>query len=200
MNNTRKLVQLALLSFVFIFNANGRGIRLEFGQRFPLPVRTEYSLLSQWERKPVLDSLLIEDMEQDSEWQATGIAECYYTEEHAVDGRRSLRFRTSLVDTAYYRLPMNRTPWNSFKGEQGGYASVGRTFEKLRIGPNSIVCLSGCIYIPLPILFIVFFWNWRTKVLIIILLHRVSTILSKTLFRDNGIMYYGRYHILRGIK
>ena len=38
------------------------------------------------------------------------------------------------------------------------------------------------------------------KVLIIILLHRVSTILSKTLFRDNGIMYYGRYHILRGIK
>ena len=130
MNNTRKLVQLALLSFVFIFNANGRGIRLEFGQRFPLPVRTEYSLLSQWERKPVLDSLLIEDMEQDSEWQATGIAECYYTEEHAVDGRRSLRFRTSLVDTAYYRLPMNRTPWNSFKGEQGGYASVGRTFEK----------------------------------------------------------------------
>ena len=34
MNNTRKLVQLALLSFVFIFNANGRGIRLEFGQRF----------------------------------------------------------------------------------------------------------------------------------------------------------------------
>ena len=41
MNNTRKLVQLALLSFVFIFNANGRGIRLEFGQRFPLPVRTE---------------------------------------------------------------------------------------------------------------------------------------------------------------
>ena len=76
MNNTRKLVQLALLSFVFIFNANGRGIRLEFGQRFPLPVRTEYSLLSQWERKPVLDSLLIEDMEQDSEWQATGIAEC----------------------------------------------------------------------------------------------------------------------------
>ena len=48
MNNTRKLVQLALLSFVFIFNANSRGIRLEFGQRFPLPVRTEYSLLSQW--------------------------------------------------------------------------------------------------------------------------------------------------------
>ena len=29
MNNTRKLVQLALLSFVFIFNANGRGIRLD---------------------------------------------------------------------------------------------------------------------------------------------------------------------------
>lgn len=200
MNNTRKLVQLALLSFVFIFNANGRGIRLEFGQRFPLPVRTEYSLLSQWERKPVLDSLLIEDMEQDSEWQATGIAECYYTEEHAVDGRRSLRFRTSLVDTAYYRLPMNRTPWNSFKGEQGGYASVGRTFEKTQDW-SQFNRLSFWVYIhPTSNPIYCFFWNWRTKVLIIILLHRVSTILSKTLFRDNGIMYYGRYHILRGIK
>ena len=30
MNNTRKLVQLALLSFVFILNANGIGITLVF--------------------------------------------------------------------------------------------------------------------------------------------------------------------------
>ena len=41
MNNTRKLVQLALLSFVFIFNAKGRGIRMEFGQRLQLAVRKE---------------------------------------------------------------------------------------------------------------------------------------------------------------
>ena len=45
MNNTRKLVQLALLSCVFLFNSKGRGIRLEFCQRFTLTVRSEYSLL-----------------------------------------------------------------------------------------------------------------------------------------------------------
>ena len=61
---------------------------------FPLEVPEQNSLLAGWEEKPVLDTKLIEDMEDDSDWIVTGIGEMSYTEERSKDGKRSLRFRT----------------------------------------------------------------------------------------------------------
>lgn len=95
---------------------------------FPLEVPEQNSLLASWERKPVLARLLVDDMEQDAGWQVTGIGEMSYTEERAKDGKRSLRFRTSLRDEEHYRK--NRSQWDSFNGGQGGSSSVRLLFKK----------------------------------------------------------------------
>ncbi len=100
---------------------------MHFG-KFPLPVPEENSLMAGWEKKPVLETRLIDDMEEGSGWQATGIGEMSYSTERSMDGRQSLRFRTSLRDEEHYR--QNRTPWGSFGGTQGGNASVIKKFDK----------------------------------------------------------------------
>lgn len=97
---------------------------------FPLPVPEHNSLLSAWEKKPVAASLLIDDMENDKGWKVTGIGEMTYTTERSKDGKRSLRFRTSLRDEDHYRK--NRTAWNSFSGTQGGNSSVQLIFSGAR--------------------------------------------------------------------
>lgn len=40
-----------------------------------------------------------------------------------------LRYHTSLLDTAHIRAPENRTPWGSFKAEQGGENCVALVFD-----------------------------------------------------------------------
>ena len=94
---------------------------------FPLPVAEQNSLMTQWEKKPVLDKLLLDDMESATGWKVTGIGEMSYSKERAVDGIQSLRFRTSLRDEEHYRK--NRTEWGSFGGTQGGTSSVIKNFE-----------------------------------------------------------------------
>jgi hypothetical protein len=42
-----------------------------------------------------------------------------YTTDRSKDGKKSLRFRTSLRDEEHYKK--NRTEWGSFGGTQGGY-------------------------------------------------------------------------------
>ena len=100
---------------------------LNFGQ-YPLPVPEENSLMAQWEKKPVSESLKIDDMEKDLGWKVTGIGEMSYTNERSKDGRRSLRFRTSLRDEEHYKK--NRTEWGSFGGTQGGSSSVRIQFSE----------------------------------------------------------------------
>lgn len=95
---------------------------------FPLEVPEQNSLLAGWEEKPVLDTKLIEDMEDDSDWIVTGIGEMSYTEERSKDGKRSLRFRTSLRDEEHYRR--NRSKWDSFEAGQGGSSSVRLRFSQ----------------------------------------------------------------------
>lgn len=94
---------------------------LSFG-KYPLPVPEENSLMSQWEKKPVSESLTIDNMEEEKGWKVTGIGEMSYTNERSKDGKKSLRFRTSLRDEEHYRK--NRTEWGSFGGTQGGSSSV----------------------------------------------------------------------------
>ena len=94
---------------------------------FPLTVPVKNSLISQWEKKPVSDTRLIDDMESDKGWKVTGIGEMSYTTERSKDGKRSLRFRTSLRDEEHYRK--NRTAWGSLSGTQGGNSSVQLIFS-----------------------------------------------------------------------
>lgn len=107
-------------------NRKGGKELLQFGP-FPLPVPEQNSLMAQWEKKPVLDTMLLDNMESATGWQVTGPGEMSYTKDRAIDGTQSLRFRTSLRDEEHYRK--NRTQWGSFGGTQGGTASVIKKFE-----------------------------------------------------------------------
>jgi hypothetical protein len=96
-------------------------------ESFPLAVPEENSLMAQWEKKPVHDKMLLDDMESGTGWLSAGIGEVTYTKDRSKDGSQSLRFRTSLRDEEHYRE--NRTEWGSFGGTQGGTASVIKKFD-----------------------------------------------------------------------
>ena len=96
---------------------------------FPLPVDESRSMLSRWAQKEVLDSLLLDDMEQEGRWTVReGKPELSYTRENCKDGTRALRHRMSLVDREY--LAANRTPWGTFLGLQGGWTCVALEFDR----------------------------------------------------------------------
>jgi hypothetical protein len=94
---------------------------------YPLEVPEQNSLMARWEKKAVLGTLLVDDMENDKGWKVTGIGEMNYTEDRSRDGKKSLRFRTSLRDEEHYSK--NRSEWNSFIGGQGGKSSVLLEFD-----------------------------------------------------------------------
>ncbi len=104
----------------------------DFGA-YPLAVPEENSLMAKWEKKPVFESLLVDDMEQEGRWKVTGIGEMSYTQDRAKDGKQSLRFRTSIRDTAYLSLPGNlsesKSQTFSISG-QAGASSVQLRFDK----------------------------------------------------------------------
>jgi hypothetical protein len=97
-------------------------------KQFPLDVPEQNSLMAEWAKKAVHDSRLVDDMESGTGWIVTGIGEMSYTNERSKDGKKSLRFRTSLRDEEHYKK--NRTEWGSFGGTQGGNASVQLKFSE----------------------------------------------------------------------
>ena len=99
-------------------------------EAFPLDVPEENALMTKWENKPVLETRLIDDMEEDKDWHLSGIGEMSYTQDRARDGKRSLRFQTSLRDEEYYR--QHRSEWDSFDGRQGGNSRVQLRFNEPR--------------------------------------------------------------------
>lgn len=102
-------------------------VGLEF-DAFPLEIPEQHALMTKWEEKAILSSQLIDNMENDYDWNLSGIGEMSYTRDRAKDGERSLRFRTSLRDEEYYR--QNRSEWDSFNGRQGGRSSVQLRFTE----------------------------------------------------------------------
>ena len=53
------------------------------GRRFPLPVDESRSMLSRWATKEVLESLLLDDMEQEGRWRVReGKPEISYTRDN----------------------------------------------------------------------------------------------------------------------
>ena len=95
---------------------------------FPLPAPEGNSLMARWEKKPVLDSMLIDDMEHDAGWTVLGIGKVSYTTDRAKDGKRSLRFQTLMRDEGY--VQKHRTEWGSFSGEWGGDAKLQIKFDR----------------------------------------------------------------------
>lgn len=131
MKSIRTYIALVGIMPAFAFCQNSGGNASEFRQEFPLSIPVEDSQLSYWAKKEVKDSLLIDDMEGKLIWKKSeGIATISYTNEHAVDGKQALRFRTSLRDTVHLMRPENRTEWGSFGGQQGGGSKFGITFEQ----------------------------------------------------------------------
>lgn len=99
---------------------------------YPLAIPEQNSLMAKWEKKPVLDSRLIDDMEQEGRWKVTSIGEMTYTGERAKDGKQSLRFRTSVRDSEYLKLPGNQSEWKSQTfsiSGQAGASSVQLRFD-----------------------------------------------------------------------
>lgn len=93
----------------------------------------EHSMLERWAQKPVLASCLVEDMEEEGRWVVRkGSPQLEYTRENVHKGRQAMRLRASLVDSTQLKNPANRTPWNSFCGEQGGETCVALEFEEPR--------------------------------------------------------------------
>ena len=80
----------------------GCGRRTETGSSWPrrplMQAVFENSLMYRNLSKQVYESAVIDDMEVDRNWSATGIAKISYTTERAKDGKRSLRFQTSMRD------------------------------------------------------------------------------------------------------
>ncbi|SKC20645.1 glycoside hydrolase family 9 protein [Dyadobacter psychrophilus] len=117
-----------LFSCFFSFAQNGA----KENSAFPLAVDEQHSLMAAWEKKPVLDSKLVDDMETQGKWKVTSIGQMSYTKDRAKDGKQSLRFSTSMRDTAYLALPGNKNKWGSqffnISG-QAGAASVQLPFE-----------------------------------------------------------------------
>ncbi len=125
-----KKYSILLLSVIIfpLFSCNNKESKdlLQFGS-FPLPVPEENSLMAKWGKKPVQESILLDNMESGSGWQVKGIGELSYTRDQAKDGTQSLQFRTSLRDEEHYRK--NRTEWGSFGGTQGGTSAVLKQFD-----------------------------------------------------------------------
>ena len=101
-------------------------------ESFPLAeAHPERSMLARWAQKEVLDTRLLDDMEQEGRWTVReGKPELGYTRERCVDGVQALRQRVSLVDWDHILDPAERTSWDSFCGEQGGWTSVALEFEE----------------------------------------------------------------------
>lgn len=105
---------------LFLAACQGGGNRQTgFDRPFPLPIPEGRSMLERWAQKPVLDSLLLDDMEGPMRWKALqGEMVLTLTGENARDGGHALRYSGSLRNEAH--IAADRTPWGSFAGEQGG--------------------------------------------------------------------------------
>ncbi len=98
----------------------------EFPRRALIEAPYENSLDARYVSKPVLDSMLVDDMEADRRWTAFGIGKMSYTTDRAKEGKRSLRFQTSLRDEGHLRAYQKN---GAFTGEQGGFTGMRLGFD-----------------------------------------------------------------------
>ncbi len=95
--------------------------------RAPMSEQFENSLRYRELKKHVYESVIVDDMERKSGWKTEGIARISYTDERAIDGTTSLRFRTSLRDEAFLKADYEKN--GSFTADQGGHTRAIREFD-----------------------------------------------------------------------
>lgn len=115
----RKIAWVALLLIAAAAAQIGSGPA--WPRRALIEAPYENSLDARYVSKPVLDSVILDDMETDRPWTVSGIGKMSYTSERARDGKRSLRFQTSMRDEEHLRT--NRKD-GTFTGTQGGSSRV----------------------------------------------------------------------------
>jgi hypothetical protein len=97
----------------------------EWPRRALIEAPYENSLDFRYISKPVLDSAIVDDMETDRPWTVFGIGKMAYTSERARNGKRSLRFQTSMRDEEHLRAYQKD---GSFTGDQGGSTGMRLRF------------------------------------------------------------------------
>ena len=100
----------------------------DFRLDFPLEAEYEHSIQAKWDSKEVIDSKLVEDMEGGTSISVLGNAGIDYTDENCYEGRKSLRYHTSLVDHEVLKAERNR--FGAFGGQQGGEAGFSIDFAE----------------------------------------------------------------------
>ena len=137
-------------------------------------------------------------MEDDSDWIVTGIGEMSYTEERSKDGKRSLRFRTSLRDEEHYRR--NRSKWDSFEAGQGGSSSVRLRFSQPQDW-SDYNRLSFWVYVhPTSMPNYSFNIGIQNEDMFLHPPNHEPVTLSMTLNPANGIIFFLKYLISKEIK
>jgi len=95
-----------------------------FGQklRSPMSVNMENSSMNRWLQKPVLESRLLDDMENPDNWKIGRFGKMEQTSERKIDGSKSIRL---------YAPVRTKTVSERFNGEGAfGEAGIMRTFDK----------------------------------------------------------------------
>jgi len=101
----KKYIFIFLSIILFYCNSgkqNGKKTSLEF-QNLPSPVPEQNSLMVQWEKNPVIETKLVDDMKSGTGWQVNGIEKVSYTNDRANDCIQWLRFQMSLLDEEHYK-------------------------------------------------------------------------------------------------
>lgn len=73
--------------------------------KMPMEANFAETTTSRWLNKPVLDSRLLDDMEDPSTWSFEGVGEMSFTNERAIDGTPSLRLRAKTKTAEKPRTP-----------------------------------------------------------------------------------------------
>lgn len=91
---------------------------------FPMEIDENKTARYRWENKPVIESILLDNMENESTWQHIGVGEMTFTNERSMDGEKCLRI-ISKTKREIYVDPEDRANY----GRPFGEAVVRRVFK-----------------------------------------------------------------------
>ncbi len=121
-----RLLTLFSTALFCLAGCGGRQAGEDWPQRPLMEARFEDSIQHRYLSKEIQDSRSIDDMEDERGWSSRGIVQMSYTSNRARDGRRALRFRTSMRDEAHIKSNIKD---GSFAGGQGGHTRIALPFD-----------------------------------------------------------------------
>ena len=98
--------------------------------RLPLPIESEKTAVHRWLNKPVLESVLLDSMEDPNTWMHRGYGSMTFTQQRAVDQRQSLRLTCPTYIGRAGLKPQDDTGLSyKQKGRPAGAAVARRNFD-----------------------------------------------------------------------